>query len=162
MKRIVLRQFAVVSLVALGLPGCMGEAIDSDEEQVDQVEEALCDINEPCEPPPPTPKPNLTVVSPPPGYCGLVGPNTVLVTVTNNGSAWARSSNTRVTFYTYYGSVPVTQSTPALNPGDSIDYYFTIPDGCYQSDCEFSIRVDSTNVVVESNESNTFWRTCLG
>jgi len=73
------------------------------------------------------------------------------VTVRNQGNAPAGPSVAKVDF----GSAGlVTQPTPALNAGASVDLLFDIPPGCFRPDCHFKITVDSNKQVDESNEAN--------
>ena len=83
----------------------------------------------------------------------------LIVTVRNQGAGAAGASTTRVDF----GSGPQSQPTPALPAGGAVDLLFEIPAGCFQPDCHFRIRVDSTDAVAESNEGNNAASgTCIG
>ncbi len=84
----------------------------------------------------------------------------LIVTVRNQGSAAAGPSTTRVDF----GIFGVTElPTPPLAPGASVDLCFPIPKGCFNPDCDFKIKVDAYDVVVESNEGNNFAEgICIG
>ncbi len=44
-----------------------------------------------------------------------------------------------------------TQTTPPMPGGSSFTHTFTIPTGCFNSDCSFIIEVDSGNVIDESH-----------
>jgi hypothetical protein len=169
MKRIAFHCLAALGLMAFGLPGCAGEVVDPDVEEVGEAEEAACPMNDPCEPPPeeeedPGPMPDLVAAPPPPGGCGLLLPNTIKVTVKNIGTASAGSSVTQVKFSTPYGPVYAWQLTPALGVNQSVDLYYSIPAGFLDNagDHVFTIKVDSGGQVVELNEGNLFERICLG
>lgn len=72
------------------------------------------------------------------------------VTVRNQGSAWAASSKTSVQFGDL---VTLTNGTPEIAPGSSVDLFFTVPESC--ADCQFTIHVDAANEVREAdNEGN--------
>jgi len=75
----------------------------------------------------------------------------LVVTVKNQGTLGAGPSKTKVDFGKY-GTV--TQQTPSLAPGKSVDLSFQIPKGCFDPDCEFKITVDADDDVVESDEGN--------
>lgn len=84
----------------------------------------------------------------------------LIVTVKNQGSFGAGPSMTTVDFGSFGA---ITMPTPALAAGASVDLAFPIPLGCFSPDCFFRITVDSTNVVVESDEgNNTASGFCLG
>lgn len=86
--------------------------------------------------------------------------NSLIVTVHNQGAFGAGPSQTTVDFG---GFGAVVMPTPALAAGASVDLAFPIPIGCFSPDCHFRITVDSSSVVVESNEANnTASGTCLG
>jgi hypothetical protein len=157
MKSSIFRHFMVLGMLALGLPACVGEAIDANEEEVDQAEEALCDIDLECNPIPQS-KPNLTVVSPTSG-CGLVDPYTARVRVKNSGTAWAGSSKTRLMFltdYYAYSYYELVQSTPSLSVNGTVDLYFTAPFSCIDWGCEVFVDVDWLHQISESSESNSY------
>jgi hypothetical protein len=75
----------------------------------------------------------------------------LVVTVKNQGAVSAGASTTKVDFGKY-GSL--TQATPPLAAGASVDLLFAIPSGCFDPDCDFTITVDSNSEVIESNEGN--------
>ncbi len=84
----------------------------------------------------------------------------LLVEVKNQGTGAAGASTTLVDFL-QYGSVSL--PTPALAAGASANLLVDIPAGCFDSDCEFRIVVDSKNEVAETNEANnTASGTCIG
>ena len=49
---------------------------------------------------------------------------------------------------------PRTATTPPLAAGSFADVTVQIPSGCFNSDCDFTITVDSNDTVSESNEAN--------
>lgn len=75
----------------------------------------------------------------------------MVVTVENQGSRGAKPSTTQVEFGSHGTS---TQSTPALDPGETVQLSFAIPSGCFDPDCDFTISVDVDTEVVESDEEN--------
>ena len=78
----------------------------------------------------------------------------------NQGRVAAGRSNTQVDFF-QFGKFTV--KTPNLAPGASTELLFNIPRGCYDPDCHFKITVDSTSVILESDEgNNTASSFCLG
>jgi hypothetical protein len=84
----------------------------------------------------------------------------LIVTVRNQGAFGAGPSMTTVDFGPH-GTV--TLPTPALAAGASVDLAFPIPFGCFDPDCHFRITVDSTGLIVESDEgNNTASGFCLG
>jgi hypothetical protein len=87
----------------------------------------------------------------PSSFCRLEEQATKLrVTVRNQGNEPVPASKTTVLFRT----VPVTLDTPPVPAGGSIDLLFAVPPGCFSPDCSFTIRVDASNQVSESNEGN--------
>ena len=77
----------------------------------------------------------------------------LVVTVRNKGGGAAGPSTTLVDF----GSLgQFTQPTPNLTAGQEVDLLFALPDGCFGSDCGFSITVDVGLDVEESEEGNNF------
>lgn len=121
-----------------------------------------------------TPKPDLVAVklpdlgTDPIVYCNLDDDGKLIVTVTNQGSSDAPASVTRVTFTTLpTGDHVVELATPALAIGNSHDLdpidLGAFPSNCYQANCHFTITVDSTNTVDESDEEdNSASGYCLG
>lgn len=75
----------------------------------------------------------------------------LLVTVRNQGASDADASHTRVNFGSH-GIVVL--FTPELGAGQEFTHECPIPQGCFDSDCEFTIIVDADDDVVESNEGN--------
>jgi hypothetical protein len=86
-------------------------------------------------------------------FCQSTGPNEFDVHVANQGSVPAPASTTHVDFANGGG---VDMPTPALAPGGSAIVHFAIPATCWDASqkCSFTIVVDSTNAVAESNETN--------
>ena len=86
--------------------------------------------------------------------------STLTVTVKNQGDGPAGPSTTQVDFLAFG---KVTQPTPALAAGASVDLTFAIPPGCFDPNCEFLITVDLNNEVDESDETNNIAKgACLG
>jgi len=93
-------------------------------------------------------------------FCRRDDEGNLIVTVRNQGSAGAGPSTTEVDFGSF-GTV--SQPTPALAAGASVDLYFRIPGGCFSPDCHFRITVDAKNEVAESDEGNNYASgTCIG
>ncbi|HLK12791.1 MAG TPA: CARDB domain-containing protein [Candidatus Binatia bacterium] len=90
----------------------------------------------------------------PPTFCQLSPDLTKLqVHVLNQGTAGSVASTVRVDFANNAG---VDMPAPPLAPGASAIVEFPIPVSCYDASniCHFTIVVDATNVVIESNETN--------
>ena len=93
-------------------------------------------------------------------FCKREGRDLLIVTVKNQGTRVAVSSVTKVD-YRKHGSI--TEQTPSLAPGQSVNLPFKIPMGCFDPDCEFDITVDADDNVIESDEgNNTASGTCKG
>ena len=105
--------------------------------------------------------PDLVPVPDPTGsFCRRDNQGNLIVTVKNQGTAGAGPSVTEVDFS---GFGNVSNPTPQLLPGASVDLLFPIPSGCFDPDCDFRIIVDANHQVVESNEANnTASGTCIG
>jgi hypothetical protein len=104
-------------------------------------------------------KPDLIPMPDVQGQFCRVRDGKLIVTVKNQGCADAGPSVTRVDF----SSGTVSQPTPGLAAGASVDLLFAIPPGCFQPDCGFKITVDSNGQVGESNEANnTATGACIG
>jgi hypothetical protein len=106
----------------------------------------------------------ITGVAGPTGFCRLGADGNLQVQVYNQGGAVADASVTRVTFTTTTGPLPIDVPTSPLGAfGGSELVEFTIPANCTgNTGCEFSIGVDATNLVSESNEgNNTAAGTCI-
>jgi hypothetical protein len=97
--------------------------------------------------------PDLVSISDKTGFCEVNDQNQLLINVKNQGSEDAGASTTQVIFGTY-GTENIV--TPALNEGDGITLPpVNFPEGCFDSDCGFTIKVDIFNDVSEgSNEDN--------
>jgi hypothetical protein len=99
----------------------------------------------------PVPRPASTG---PEAFCQLSGDLTKLqVHVTNQSGAASGASTTHIEFANSGG---VDVATPALDGGASTIVEFAIPGACYDasSKCHFTIGVDFTNAVNESDETN--------
>ena len=96
--------------------------------------------------------PDLTAVPDPKtgSYCVRKDVD-LIVTVRNEGAGIAGPCTTTVDFGRYG---QVSRPTPPLAPGQSATISFPIPRGCFDSDCEFRIQVDSQQAVSESDEAN--------
>ncbi|HZT78449.1 MAG TPA: CARDB domain-containing protein [Vicinamibacterales bacterium] len=106
----------------------------------------------------------MPAVAGPTGYCRMGSDGKLQVLVYNQGGSAAGATTTRVTFNTTTGPMAVDAPTSALTAsGGSEVVEFTIPGNCTgNTGCEFSIGVDATNLVPESNESNnTVAGTCV-
>ena len=87
----------------------------------------------------------------------------LVVVIRNAGTALAGASMTKVEFSSGSGQKVFELKTPALWPGGSYEHRVTIPSGCFDPDCGFSITVDPGNYVRESNEvNNVSHQNCLG
>ena len=94
------------------------------------------------------------------GFCKRDDQGNLIVTVKNQGSAAAGASTTTVHFVP--GGV-LSQPTPPIAAGGSVDLLFPIPSRCFDPDCDFRIIVDSAHEVTESDETNnTASGTCRG
>ena len=93
--------------------------------------------------------PDLVPFSPrgyfPEAFCNVTAGPQLIVTVKNQGGGHAAASKTTVDFE----GVPVTQETPAIPPGGTVDVLFKIPLNCFDPMCTFTIQVDSHNDVAE-------------
>lgn len=75
----------------------------------------------------------------------------LVIVIKNKGSVDAPQSTTKVDFLPGGAfSLP----TPGIPAGDSIDLRVTIPETCFQPECQFRITADADNQVNESNEAN--------
>jgi hypothetical protein len=84
----------------------------------------------------------------------------LVVMVRNLGPGAAGPSTTRVDFFRYG---KFTKPTPALDPSQTIQLIFNIPEGCFDPDCEFRITVDAMSEVQEINEGNNSYNgKCIG
>jgi len=84
----------------------------------------------------------------------------VSIKVKNQGSAAAGPTATVIDFGTL-GTVSV--PTPAININQEVPIQVIIPDGCFNTDCEFRVKVDAQGDVDESIETNNDdGGTCMG
>ena len=90
------------------------------------------------------------MASPTVGYCKLVNAK-LRVTIRNQGGGAAGASLTKVTF-SPGGAVEL--ATPAVAAHAAVTVDFTIPSACWNSDCDFTIQVDSGGQVAETDEGN--------
>ena len=100
------------------------------------------------------PVPQLISFNPPVfDFCNRDDEGRLVVAVKNQGTAEAPASETKVVFS---GSGVVTQMTDPLAQGDSVNLFFTIPAGCFNPDCDFTITVnaDAGNPVDEDIDTN--------
>jgi subtilase family serine protease len=91
---------------------------------------------------------------PPEGFCQRNEQGHLLVNVHNQGGFEAAASKTRIIFD---GTTPADFDTPAIAAGTSTTLVIPIPDGCFDvttQQCKFTIGVDATSAVAESNETN--------
>ena len=84
----------------------------------------------------------------------------LLVTVANRGMGTAGASTTQVDFFRYG---KVTAATMVLSAGQTQDLLFEIPEGCFDTDCNFRITVDVAADVAETSETdNSVNKGCVG
>lgn len=97
--------------------------------------------------------PDIVATSDITGYCEVNDQNQLVVNVKNQGSEDAGASTSQVDFGTYGVENIV---TPALKEGEEVKLPpVNFPEGCFDSDCGFTIKVDIFNDVSEgSNEDN--------
>ena len=115
---------------------------------------------------PPSGQPDLVPVPVFAGFCNKDNQGRLIITVKNQGTAFAEAFIVEVRFDVGTG-VPVSRfvsSNGGLLPGESRDLSpIEIPAGCFGSDCPFTIIVDSGHAVPESNEvNNTAAGLCIG
>ena len=84
----------------------------------------------------------------PVSFCRLNGAGQLIVRIRNKSSVDVLQQTTARVFFSPGGSV--TQSTPPIAGGASADVAFSIPAGCFDSDCDFTIVVDASLQVDES------------
>jgi CARDB len=96
-------------------------------------------------------------------FCNLDGQGRLIVTVRNQGGAFASAFITTVTFFD--GGVRDLPS-PGLSPGETRNLTpIPIPAECFNPDCEFSIDVDSGDSVeegIDGEENNFAFGRCIG
>ena len=109
------------------------------------------------------PVPQLISFDPPVfDFCNRDDEGRLVVAVKNQGVADASASETKVVFL---GSGTITQMTDPLAKGDSVNLFFTIPAGCFNPDCDFTITVNANeaNPVDEDiDTNNTADGRCIG
>jgi hypothetical protein len=99
---------------------------------------------------------------PPEGFCRRNNQGQLLVNVYNQGGAGTAASKLRIVFGS---AAPVDFDTPALANGTGTDVVVDIPNGCFDPNtfqCSFTVGVDATNVVAESDETNNNARGLCG
>lgn len=99
---------------------------------------------------------------PPEGFCRRNDQGQLLVNVYNQGGAGAAASELRIVFGT---ADPLDFETPAIANGTGTDVVVDIPNACFDANtlqCSFTIGVDATNVVAESEETNNNARGLCG
>jgi hypothetical protein len=84
-------------------------------------------------------------------FCRRNSSGRLVVTVRNQGPDAVGASTTEVDFGDF-GSL--SKATPGLAAGASVNLTFTMPDGCFNPDCDFTISVDNGNVHMETDELN--------
>ena len=94
----------------------------------------------------------VPVQAPTGGYCQLNDQDQLLIKVKNQGSGDAPSSTTRVYIPSLNAAWDL--STPAIAAGETATLAFTMPNACFNPDCDFQIEVDVSNSVPEVNETN--------
>jgi hypothetical protein len=101
------------------------------------------------------------VVDPVPGFCRRDASGRLIVRIRNQGAGDAPPSITRVEFSP--GGV-LFLATPSVPAGGATDLPpIDIPAGCFDSDCDFTITVDSNGNVDESDEGNNIAEgSCIG
>ena len=120
-----------------------------------------------CTPPPPD-LPDLIVRLTAPAYCRIdesAGTKRLLVTVSNQGASFQTLSpeiGIKVVFpprdgqFGYPGSSQSNSIPSGFTFAPSLDYehFFDIPPEAFRPDLIFTITVDDTNLISESNETN--------
>ena len=95
-------------------------------------------------------------------FCHLDADGNLIVTTRNQGGAEAPASVTRVDFVGF-GSFDL--NVGSMAPNGVVSLPQSIPDGCFNADCGFTITVDANNQVDETppNEgNNTATGKCIG
>jgi len=105
---------------------------------------------------PTTPLPDLIPANPSGtyGYCNVDDLNNLIVYVKNQGEADAIASSVKVQFSLSSGVQESSVSVGPLLAGETKSVSFAIPVGCFNSDCNFVITVDSGEDITESSELN--------
>jgi hypothetical protein len=107
----------------------------------------------------PEPQPDLVPLPapatiPPEGFCQRNDQGQLLLNVYNQGGVEAVASKTRVIFGT---ASPADFDTPSVAAGTGTQLIITIPEACFDTttqQCRFTVGVDATAAVAESNETN--------
>ena len=86
-------------------------------------------------------------------YCYRRG-NNIRVAVRNQGTEAATGAFDVTVDFGTHGSQTRRAPSGTMNPGDEILLTFTIPSGCFDSDCEFVIKVDARDEIKECDENN--------
>jgi len=95
-------------------------------------------------------------------FCEVNEQNQLVIHVKNQGSVDAGASTTQVRFGNY-GTQDIV--TPALKAGDEVTLPpITFPDGCFDSDCGFNIKVDVFSDIDEGSreDNNEQVGNCVG
>jgi len=114
---------------------------------------------------PPNLLPDLVPDNPPGmfGYCNVDDLNNLIVYVKNQGEADAPASLVKVQFYLSSGVQEFSASVVPISVGETKSVSFAIPFGCFNTDCDFTIIVDSGEDITESSElNNTVNGICIG
>jgi hypothetical protein len=116
---------------------------------------------------PPGGQPDLIPVPTFAGFCNRDNQGRLIITVKNQGTAFAETFIVEVQFEVGPGLPRVSRfvsSIEGLLPGESRDLSpIEIPAGCFGSQCSFRIIVDSGHAVPESNEVNNItFGSCVG
>ena len=114
---------------------------------------------------PPILLPDLVPANPPGmfGYCNVDDLNNLIVYVKNQGEADAPASLVKVQFYLASGVQEFSTPVGSLLAGETKSVSFAIPFGCFDTDCNFIITVDSGEDITESSElNNTVNGICIG
>lgn len=88
------------------------------------------------------------------GYCSLDDSGNLKVYVENQGNADASGTTVGVKFYVDNAEIWKFATVGPISAGDTEVVLIPIPNGCFNPDCDFTITVDYTNTVIESNELN--------
>jgi len=97
------------------------------------------------------------------GYCNVDDSNNLIVYVKNQGEADAPASSVKVQFNLSSGVQEFFGTVEVIPVGETKSVSFTIPFGCFNPDCDFTITVDSGENVLESQElNNSVNGSCIG
>jgi hypothetical protein len=95
-------------------------------------------------------------------WCQRDGHGNLVVKVENQGDAFAPAFFTEVTFLP---GGPTSEGGSGLSPSETRNDVFPIPAECFNPDCNFLIRVDSTDIVdegVNGEGNNSAVGRCIG